>query len=42
MAGATVIVAAVVYDGRSRRWEGVALIGIYAGIAVWFGFAGNR
>jgi Ca2+:H+ antiporter len=42
MAAATVIVAFVVYDGRSRRWEGLALIGIYGAIAVWFGFAGNR
>jgi Ca2+:H+ antiporter len=42
MAAATVIVAFVVYDGRSRRWEGVALIGVYLAVAVWFGFAGNR
>jgi Ca2+:H+ antiporter len=42
MAIATVVVGVVVYDGRSRRWEGVVLIGIYAAIAVWFGFAGNR
>jgi Ca2+:H+ antiporter len=42
MAAATVIVAFVVYDGRSRRWEGFALIGVYSVIAVWFAFAGNR
>ncbi len=42
MAVATVVVGIVVYDGRSRRWEGVVLIGIYMAIAVWFGFAGNR
>jgi Ca2+:H+ antiporter len=42
MAGATVIVGVVVWDGRSRRWEGVALITVYAAIAVWFGFAGDR
>ena len=39
---ATVIVGVVVFDGRSRRWEGWALIGIYGAIAVWFGFAGGR
>jgi Ca2+:H+ antiporter len=42
VAAATLIVAVVVYDGRSRRWEGWALIGIYGAIAVWFGFAGGR
>jgi Ca2+:H+ antiporter len=42
MAAATVIVAFVVYDGKSRRWEGVALIAVYAAIALWFAFAGNR
>ena len=42
MAIAVVAVGAVVYDGRTRRVEGIALIGIYLAIAVWFGFAGNR
>jgi Ca2+:H+ antiporter len=42
MAGATAIVAFVAYDGRSRRWEGWLLVGVYAAVAVWFGFAGNR
>ena len=42
MAAATAVVAFVVYDGRSRRWEGWALIGLYSVVAVWFGFAGNR
>jgi Ca2+:H+ antiporter len=42
MALATVVATLVVYDGRSRRWEGLLLIGIYASIVVWFGFAGNR
>jgi Ca2+:H+ antiporter len=42
MAGATAIVGVVVYDGRSRRWEGLLLIAVYLAIAVWFGFAGNR
>jgi Ca2+:H+ antiporter len=42
MAGATAVVSVVVLDGRSRRWEGWLLIGLYAAVAVWFGFAGNR
>ena len=42
MAGATAIVIVVVLDGRTRRWEGWLLVSIYAAIAVWFGFAGNR
>jgi Ca2+:H+ antiporter len=42
MALATVIVALLVRDGRSRPWEGMLLIGIYVAIAVWFGFAGDR
>jgi Ca2+:H+ antiporter len=42
MAGATAVVAVVVFDGRSRRWEGWLLIGLYSAVAVWFGFAGNR
>jgi Ca2+:H+ antiporter len=42
MAGATAIVAVVASDGRSRRWEGWLLVGVYATVAVWFGFAGNR
>jgi Ca2+:H+ antiporter len=42
MAGATAVVAVVVYDGRSRRWEGYLLIAAFLAIAVWFAFAGNR
>ena len=42
MAGATLVVAAVAYNGRSRRWEGWLLVALYALVAVWFGFAGNR
>ncbi len=41
--GASVLaVGAVVADGRGRRWEGVALIALYLGVTVGFGFAGNR
>jgi Ca2+:H+ antiporter len=42
MAGATAVVGVVVFDGHSRRWEGWTLIALYVGVAVWFGFAGNR
>jgi Ca2+:H+ antiporter len=42
MAGATGLVAGVVLGGRSRRWHGIALIAVYAGLAVGFGFAGDR
>jgi Ca2+:H+ antiporter len=36
------IVAFVIRDGRSRRWEGTLLIGVYAAMAVWFLLAGDR
>jgi Ca2+:H+ antiporter len=39
---ATVVVAAVVFDGSSRRWQGFALVGLYAALVVGFGFAGDR
>ena len=42
MGVAAAFVAVVLRDGRARRWEGVLLIGVYAAIAAWFGFAGNR
>jgi Ca2+:H+ antiporter len=42
MAGATLAVVVVAYDGRSRRWEGWLLIAAYVAVAIWFGFAGNR
>jgi Ca2+:H+ antiporter len=42
MALATVLVAAVVFDGSSTRWQGVALVGVYAALVVGFGFAGDR
>ena len=42
MALATVVVTAVVFDGRSRRWEGWALVGVYVTLVVGFGFAGDR
>ena len=42
MALATVVVTAVVFDGSSRRWQGLALVSVYAALVVGFGFAGDR
>ena len=42
MAGAVVVVAVMVRDGVSRRWEGWLLLSLYAAIAVGFLLAGNR
>jgi Ca2+/H+ antiporter len=42
MALATVVVAVVVFDGTSKRSEGLALVGLYAALVVGFAFAGDR
>jgi len=42
MALGAILVAAVVRDGRSRRWEGVLLVAVYVAVAVGFGLAGDR
>ena len=42
MALATSVVAVVVFDGCSKRWQGLALVGLYAALVVGFGFAGDR
>ncbi len=42
MAGAVVVVAVMVRDGVSRRWEGWLLLSLYAAIAVGFLLSGNR
>jgi Ca2+:H+ antiporter len=42
MAGSVGIVALIVRDGRSRRWEGWLLLGTYLIVAVGFLLAGNR
>ena len=42
MGGAAAFVAFVIRDGRSRRWEGVLLVGVYAALVVWFLAAGDR
>jgi Ca2+:H+ antiporter len=36
MAAAALFAAIVVADGRSRRWEGFLLVGVYGGAVVWY------
>jgi Ca2+:H+ antiporter len=36
MAAAALFAAFVVADGRSRRWEGFLLVGVYGAIVVWY------
>jgi Ca2+:H+ antiporter len=38
MAISAVLAAVVVWDGRSRRWEGFALAGAYVLAVIWYGF----
>jgi Ca2+:H+ antiporter len=42
MGGAVALVAATIWDGRSKRWEGAGLVVLYAAAAVGFLLAGNR
>jgi Ca2+:H+ antiporter len=42
MGGAAAFVAFVLADGRSRRWEGFLLIGVFAATAAGFYAAGDR
>jgi Ca2+:H+ antiporter len=42
MAGATVLAAVTIWDGRTRRWEGMMLIVAYAFVVAGFLAAGNR
>jgi Ca2+:H+ antiporter len=42
MGGAAAVVAFTLRDGRSRRWEGAMLIGLYAAFAVWCLLVGDR
>jgi Ca2+:H+ antiporter len=39
MAGAVVLTLMMIGDARSHRWEGVALVGTFAVVAVWFWLA---
>ena len=36
MAGAAIVAAFVVADGRSRRWEGFLLVGVYVLAVGWY------
>ncbi|MEZ5101863.1 MAG: calcium/proton exchanger [Thermoleophilia bacterium] len=36
------LVTTLLWQARSARWRGVALIAVYVGIAVWFFLAGDR
>jgi Ca2+:H+ antiporter len=42
MGASALFVAFVLRDGKVHRWEGALLIGVYAGLVVAFGFAGDR
>ncbi len=42
MGVAAAFVGFVIRDGRSRRWEGALLIGVYAAFVLWFLAAGDR
>jgi len=42
MALAVVVVTVVVFDGLSKRWQGLTLIGLYLALVVGFGLAGDR
>jgi Ca2+:H+ antiporter len=42
MAGAAVLVGALVLDGRARRWEGALLVGAYVTVALIYLAAGDR
>ena len=42
MGGSALVVAFVLREGRSRRWEGALLVGLYALAAVSFLIAGDR
>jgi hypothetical protein len=42
MALATVVVAVVVFDGFSKRWRGLGLVGLYGVLVAGVAFAGDR
>ncbi len=42
MSGAAAFVAVVIRDGRSKRWEGFLLLGVYAGVVLAYYVAGER
>ena len=42
MGGAALFVALVIRDGRSRRWEGYLLVGVYVALCAGFWVVGDR
>jgi Ca2+:H+ antiporter len=42
MGGSALLVALILADGRGRRWEGILLVAVYAGVALGFLAAGDR
>jgi Ca2+:H+ antiporter len=42
MAVAAALVAIVIKDARTRRWEGALLVGVYVVLAIVFGVSGDR
>jgi len=40
--GAALVVAVIVSDGRSKRWQGFLLVGLYALLVAGFALAGDR
>ncbi len=42
MMGSAVLVALLVWDGKSRRWEGALLISVYACVVAAYAVAGDR
>ncbi|MDX6512481.1 MAG: Ca2+:H+ antiporter, partial [Gaiellaceae bacterium] len=42
MGGAALVVAIVIRDGKSRRWEGYFLVGVYVALCAGFWVAGDR
>ncbi len=42
MGAGAAFVAFVIRDGRSRRWEGFLLVGVYVAFVIWVALAGDR
>jgi Ca2+:H+ antiporter len=40
--GAALFVGIVIFDGKSKRWEGLLLVAVYAAVVAGFWFAGDR
>jgi Ca2+:H+ antiporter len=42
MGGAALFVGLIVADAKGKRWEGAVMLAAYAGVAILYGFAGDR